>query len=58
MNWVRAERSVGKISFQPHSRDRPGRWIWLAADKTVVIPAIAGAAAAGAALRSALKRCG
>jgi hypothetical protein len=54
MDWVRVERSEGKISFQPHNRDKPGRWIWLAADRTVVISATTEAAAAGAALRDPL----
>jgi hypothetical protein len=58
MDWVRAERSEGKISFQPHNRGKPGHWIWLAADKVVVISATTDAAAAGAALRLALNRCG
>lgn len=58
MDWVRVKRSEGNISFQPHSRGKPGHWIWLAEDKTVVIPATTDAAVAGAALRSALNHCG
>ena len=58
MDWVRAERSQGKISFEPHKRGRPGHWIWLAADKAVVIPETTDAATVGAALNSALNRCG
>ncbi len=58
MDWVRVQRSEGKISFQPHDRGKPGHWVWPAADKVVVISATTEAAAAGAALRSALNRCG
>jgi hypothetical protein len=59
MDWVRAERSEGKISLEPHKRShKPGHCIWLAADQSVVLPATMDAAAAGAAMRSALNRCG
>lgn len=58
MNWCRAERSEGKISIQPHNRDKqPERWKWLPPEKNVLIPATEDAAAAGAALRLALDRC-
>lgn len=57
MDWVRAKRTEGKISFQPHSRGKPGHWIWLAAERIVVIAATTDPAAAGAALRLALNRC-
>jgi contact-dependent growth inhibition (CDI) system CdiI-like immunity protein len=57
MDWCRVERSEGKISIQPHKRDKPEYWTDLPADRTVVIPATTDAAAAGAALRLALDRC-
>jgi len=57
MDWCRAKRSEGKISIQPHKRDKPEYWADLPPDRTVVIPATTDAAAAGAALRRALERC-
>jgi len=57
MDWCRAKRSEGKISIQPHKRDKPEYWADLPPDRTVVIPATTDAAAAGAALRLALERC-
>jgi hypothetical protein len=57
MDWCRAERSEGKISIQPHKRNKPEYWTDLPPDRTVVIPTTTGAAVAGAALRLALNRC-
>ena len=57
MDWSRAERSEGKISIQPHKRDKPEYFTDLPPDRTVVIPQTRDAAAAGAALRLALDRC-
>jgi hypothetical protein len=57
MDWCRAKRSEGKISIQPHKRDKPEYWRDLPPDRTVVIPSTMDAAAAGAALRLALDRC-
>jgi len=57
MDWCRAKRSEGKISIEPHKRDKPEYFTDLSPDKTVVIPATDEAARAGAALRLALDRC-
>ncbi len=57
MDWCRAKRSEGKISIQPHKRDKPEYWRDLPPDRTVVISATTDVAAAGAALRLALDRC-
>jgi hypothetical protein len=57
MNWCRVERSEGKISIQPHKRDKPEYFEDLPPEKTVVIPETRDAAALGAALRLALDRC-
>jgi hypothetical protein len=57
MDWCRAERSEGKISIQPHKRDKPEYWQDLPPDSTVAIPVTTDAAAAGAAMRRALDRC-
>ena len=57
MDWCRAKRSEGKLSIQPHKRDRPEYWSDLALEQTVVIPVTTDAAATGAALRLALDRC-
>ena len=57
MDWCRAERSEGKISIEPHKRDKPEYFRDLPPDRTVVVPAMDDAAAAGAALRLALDRC-
>jgi hypothetical protein len=58
MDWCRASRSEGKISIAPRRRIKPEHWQWLPPDMNVVIPATTDAAAAGAALRQALDRCG
>ncbi len=58
MEWCRATRSEGKISIEPHERLEPEQWKWLSPDRNVVIPATTDTAAAGAALRLALDRCG
>ena len=57
MAWCRVERSEGKISLQPHKRDKPEYWTDLPPESTVVIPATTDAAVAGAALKCALNRC-
>lgn len=57
MDWCWAERSEGKISIQPHMRDKPEYFRDLPPDKTVVVPATDNAARIGAALRLALDRC-
>jgi hypothetical protein len=57
MDWSRAERSEGKISIQPHKRDKPEYFRDLPPDRTVVIPATDNAVRIGAALRLALDRC-
>ncbi len=57
MDWCRVKRSEGKISIQPHKRDKPEYWRDLPPDRAVVIAATTDAAAAGAALRLALDRC-
>ena len=54
---VESKRSEGKISLQPHKRDKPEYFRDLPPDRTVVIPAMTDAVAAGAALRLALDRC-
>lgn len=56
-DWCRVTRSEGRISIRPHKRDKPEYFDDLPADRTVIIPAAADAAAAGAALRRALDRC-
>jgi hypothetical protein len=58
MDWCWSQRSEGKISIHPHHRVKPEQWKWLSPDSNVVIPATTDAAAAGAALRLALDRCG
>jgi hypothetical protein len=57
MDWCRTERSEGKISIQPHKRDKPEYFTNLPAERTVVIPETRDAVTAGAALRLALDRC-
>jgi hypothetical protein len=57
MDWSRAERSEGKISIQPHKRDKAEYFRNLSPDRTVVIPETRDPATAGAALRLALDRC-
>jgi hypothetical protein len=57
MDWCRAKRSEGKISIQPHKRDKPEYFKSLPAESTVVIPETRDAAELGAALRLALDRC-
>ena len=57
MDWCRTERSEGRISIQPHKRDKPELFRDLPPDKIVVIAATTDAVAAGAALRLALDRC-
>lgn len=57
MNWCRAKRSEGKISIQPHKRDKPEYWRDLPPERDVVIPETRDPAVAGAALRLALDRC-
>jgi hypothetical protein len=56
-DWCRVERSEGRISLQPHKRDKPEYFDDLPPDRTVVISATTDAAVAGAALRQALDRC-
>jgi hypothetical protein len=51
------KRSEGKISLQPHKRDKPEYFRDLPPERTVVIPAMTDAVAAGVALRQALDRC-
>ncbi|HYA73434.1 MAG TPA: contact-dependent growth inhibition system immunity protein [Roseiarcus sp.] len=57
LDWCRVKRSEGKISLQPHKRDKPEYFSDLPPESTVVIPATTDAIAAGAALRLALDRC-
>jgi hypothetical protein len=57
LDWCRVKRSEGKISLQPHKRDKPEYFRDLAPERTVVIPAANDVGAAGAALRVALDRC-
>jgi hypothetical protein len=57
MNWVRARRMEGVISFTPHDRRTPGTWRWLPPDKTIVIPETRDAVVAGTALRRGLDQC-
>ena len=57
MDWCRVWRFEGKIRIQPHKRDRPEYFSDLPDERTVVIPSVTAAAAAGAALRQALDRC-
>ena len=57
MDWRRVERSEGRISIQPHKRDKPEYWRDLPPGSTVVAPATIDAIAVGAALRLALSRC-
>jgi hypothetical protein len=57
MDWCEAERSEGKISIQPHQRDKPEYFRDLPPEKTVVIPATDDTVAVGGALRLALDRC-
>ena len=56
MDWCRAERSEGRISIQPHKREKPEYWRDLPPEKTVVIPSTKDPVAVGAALRVALDR--
>jgi hypothetical protein len=57
MDWCRAKKSEGKISIQPHQRDKPEYFRDLPPEKTVVIPVTDDAEAVGAAVRLALSRC-
>jgi hypothetical protein len=57
MDWCLAKLSEGKISIQPHQRDKPGSWRNLPGDRTVVIRETRDVKAVGAALRLALERC-
>lgn len=57
LDWCRAERSEGKISIQPHKRDKPQYFVDLPPDKTVIVPETRDTAVLGAALRLALDRC-
>lgn len=57
MDWCRVKRSEGKISIQPHQRDKPEYFRKLPPEKTVVIRAIDDPETVGAALRLALDRC-
>jgi hypothetical protein len=57
VDWCMAKIVDGKISIEPHRRDKPGSWRSLPRDMTVVIPLTRDAAAVGAALRLALDRC-
>jgi hypothetical protein len=57
MDWCRVKRSEGKISIQPHQRDKPEHFRNLPPEKTMVIPATDDPEAVGAALRLALDRC-
>jgi hypothetical protein len=57
MDWCRAMRSEGKISIQPHKRDKTEYWRCLPPERDVVIAETRDAAAAGAALRQAFDRC-
>jgi hypothetical protein len=58
MNWVRVERSEGKILIQPHQRrEKPGEWKWLPPEQNVVIRETHDSAAVGSALRLAFNRC-
>ncbi|THD45052.1 MAG: DUF1436 family protein [Bradyrhizobium sp.] len=57
MDWCRAMRMEGKISFEPHKRDKPEYFIDLPPERTVVIPATTDPIAVGAALRQGLDRC-
>jgi len=57
LDWCRTERSEGRISIQPHKRDKSELFRDLPPDRTVVIAATTEAVAAGAALRLALDRC-
>jgi CDI immunity protein len=57
LDWCYARMPEGKISIEPHRRDRLGSWRSLPPDRTVVIPATTDPVAAGAALRLALDRC-
>ena len=57
MDWCRVKRSEGRISLQPHKRDKPEYFRDLPPERTVVIPATADATATGGALRQALDRC-
>jgi len=57
MDWCRVRRSEGRISLQPHKRDKPEYFSDLPPESTVVIAATKDAAVAGAALRQALDRC-
>jgi hypothetical protein len=57
MSYCLAKRCEGKISIEPHRRDKPQYWWDLPADRTVVIPAKVDAAVAGAALKLALSHC-
>ena len=58
MDWMRVERSEGKISIQPHQRrEKPGEWKWLPQEQNVVIPETRDGAALGSALRLAFSRC-
>lgn len=57
LDWCFATVTEGRISIQPHRRDKPQFWKCLPPEKTVVIPATRDAAAVGAAVRLALARC-
>ena len=56
-DWRRVEPREGKVSLQPHKRDKPELFRDLPPNRTVVIPAKVDATTAGAALRLALDRC-
>jgi CDI immunity protein len=57
MDWCRVKRSEGKISIQPHQRDRPEYFRNLPPEKTVTIAETDDPETVGAALWLALNRC-
>lgn len=57
LDWCRVHRSRGRISLQPHKRDKPEYFRDLPDESTVVIPETMDAVVVGGALRQALARC-
>jgi hypothetical protein len=57
LKWCLVTRSEGKISIQPHQRDKPQYFRDMPEDQTVIIATVADITALSAALKLALDRC-
>jgi hypothetical protein len=57
LDWCRTIRTEGRITIEPHKRDKPGTWKSLPLESRVSFPETNDATVAGTALRLALTRC-